>query len=88
MTQSRPTCLLGIICAALLAGCGHVPGLETKISDEVKAAPYPSLLPARDLPVAPEQRLSDTSEAELDARGARLSQRARDLQQVSPQETQ
>ncbi|MBO9475044.1 hypothetical protein J7413_15970 [Shimia sp. R10_1] len=72
--------LLGILCATALAGCGTVPGLDTAVSKEVEAAPYPDLLPMRDLPRAPQQRLTDTSEEEIEARGARLQRRARDLQ--------
>lgn len=72
--------LLGMICAAALASCGTVPGLETAVSEEVAAAPYPELLPIRDLPQAPEARLTDNSEADLDARSARLKRRASALQ--------
>ncbi len=80
MTSPTKASLVVILCAAALSGCGDVPGLDAAVSDEVEAAPYPDLLPARDLPAAPAQRLTETSEEELDARRARLSRRARDLQ--------
>lgn len=80
MTSQIKMWLLGIFCAAALTSCGTVPGLDTAVSKEVEAAPYIDLLPMHALPIAPQKRLTETSEAELEARGARLQRRARDLQ--------
>lgn len=80
VTRQTKASLLMILCTGVLASCGDVPGLDAAVSKEVEAAPYPELLPAHALPAAPEQRLTESSEEELAARGARLNRRARELQ--------
>lgn len=63
----------------LCASCGQVPGLDDPVDDTVEAGPYPDLLPYHQLPSAPQGRLTEESEADLEARAARLKRRANSL---------
>ncbi len=62
-----------------LSACGQIPGLDAAVEDDIEAGPYPELLPQRSLPTAQQGRLTDTSEAEIEGRGARLQRRAGNL---------
>ncbi len=62
-----------------LTACGETPGMEATSDPALEAAPYPEILPQSALPKTPRSRLTENSEAELDARGARLKNRANNL---------
>ncbi len=68
-----------ILSLCTLSACGEVPGMEVSNDAALEAAPYPEILPQHALPQVPSGRLTETSEAELDARGARLQNRAKNL---------
>lgn len=63
----------------ILSACGETPGMEATSDPALEAAPYPEILPQYALPKAPKGRLTENSEAELNARGARLQNRAKNL---------
>ena len=63
----------------VLAACGQVPGLDADVGAVDDAAPYPDILPVGALPAPTATRLTEDSEAEIDARRARLNQRANTL---------
>lgn len=71
--MARAALLMTLFC---MAACGQVPGLDAVVDDAVEAAPYPDILPPEQLTQAPRTRLTEDSEAQLDARGARLARRA------------
>ncbi|WP_299428619.1 hypothetical protein [uncultured Shimia sp.] len=62
-----------------LTACGETPGMDATSDPALEAAPYPDILPQNALPKAPKGRLTENSEAELEARGARLQNRAKNL---------
>lgn len=64
---------------SVLTACGETPDMAATSDPALEAAPYPDILPQYALPKAPKGRLTDTSEAELEARGARLQNRAKNL---------
>ncbi len=64
---------------SLLTACGEMPDMAATSDPALEAAPYPDILPQYALPKAPKGRLTENSEAELEARGARLQNRAKNL---------
>ncbi|SMP35996.1 hypothetical protein [Shimia sagamensis] len=62
-----------------LTACGETPGMEATSDAALEAAPYPEILPQHALPKTSPARLTENSEAELEARGARLQNRASNL---------
>lgn len=62
-----------------LTACGEMPDMAATSDPALEAAPYPDILPQNALPKAPKGRLTENSEAELEARGARLQNRAKNL---------
>ena len=65
----------------VLAGCSDQPDLDSTISDSVRAAPYPDLVPLEPLlaTTGSPRDTSDQPEADLAARRNRLQQRAQQL---------
>lgn len=65
----------------VLAGCADQPDLESTISDSVRAAPYPDLVPLEPLLATsgPRRDKIDNPETDLAARRDRLQQRAQRL---------
>ncbi len=68
--------IVGLLSCVGVAACGDIPGQDITSDPALEAAPYPAILPKRDLPEPQTGRLTDTSEEEIDARGARLKRRA------------
>ncbi|WP_294229839.1 hypothetical protein [uncultured Shimia sp.] len=62
-----------------LTACGETPGMEATSDPALKAAPYPDILPQHALPKKHQTRLTENSEAKLEASGARLKNRANNL---------
>jgi len=71
--------VLGLLPLLGITGCGDVPGLGVTNDAALDAAPYPDILPQNALPQPQAGRLTANSEDEIDARGARLKNRARAL---------
>ena len=67
---------LGLLSCLEVAACGDIPGQDITSDPALDAAPYPAILPQHALPEPQAGRLTDTSEEEIDARGARLKRRA------------
>ncbi|CUH52224.1 hypothetical protein [Shimia marina] len=65
---------------ASLASCGQIPGLDAALEERNAGTEYPDILPASELPTPAPPRLTETTEAELEARRARLERRAAALQ--------
>jgi len=63
----------------MVTACGETPDMAATSDPALEAAPYPDILPQYALPKAPKGRLTENSEAELEARGARLQNRAKNL---------
>jgi hypothetical protein len=62
-----------------LTACGETPGMEATRDPALEAAPLPDILPQHALPKKHPTRLTESSEAELEASGARLKNRANNL---------
>ncbi|TNJ41863.1 hypothetical protein FGE21_13065 [Phaeobacter sp. B1627] len=81
-----PLCALALLCAFALTSCTRVPELEDRLPADLQDQPYPRLLPlgtalaAEPLPEVESAELTET----LDARAARLRQRAADLRRRTP----
>ncbi|MBO6898479.1 MAG: hypothetical protein JJ868_13995 [Shimia sp.] len=71
--------IVGLLPFLGVAACGDIPGQDITSDPALEAAPYPAILPQHALPEPQAGRLTDTSEDEIDARGARLKRRASTL---------
>jgi hypothetical protein len=67
---------LGLLPFLGVTACGDIPGQDITSDPALDAAPYPAILPKHALPEPQAGRLTDTSEEEIDGRGARLKRRA------------
>jgi hypothetical protein len=71
--------IVAILPLCALSACGETPELGATSDAALTATPYPGILPQHALPEVPRERLTENSEAELEARGARLQNRATNL---------
>lgn len=76
MLRARLAIAISMICAAL-AACSTFPELDASVSDEVRDAPYPDLVPMASLEQrTTEGRITDATLPDVNARIARLKARA------------
>lgn len=72
--------LVSLICLSV-AACASFPEVEEATRKDATPTAYPELIPLEHVPLPPEARLDETSEAQLEGRINGLKRRAKLLQE-------